>query len=261
MKEYEELKVKSEQVIKEEEMKVNLITAELDTERTKRRRTDREKKLLEAEVHRSKTQVQISGLLGSNQEVEIALKEFRTMQSQLEETQLELAHLRTILNNNGNSNEVEGANYIINDGNTISGEGEGHRENPRRGATRLQGPKRNLNGFIIGRHHDGSHVLESGILQQNELSEKRIDQMQKEKREMIARNLEENKEKLEISQQLLQCEKEIKNLKEKVTKLTLENERLQRQFAKSTSAIITTTNCFNEGGTMSYDKKENRINY
>jgi 5-bromo-4-chloroindolyl phosphate hydrolysis protein len=45
--------------------------------------------------------------------------------------------------------------------------------------------------------------------------------MQKEKREMIARNLEENKEKIELSQKLLSMEKEVNTLKSKLTKLTL----------------------------------------
>ena len=64
--------------------------------------------------------------------------------------------------------------------------------------------------------------------------------MQKEKREMIARNLEENKEKIELSQKLLLSEREIAALKTKLTKATLENERLERKIMKAQHCDKTT---------------------
>ena len=42
---------------------------------------------------------------------------------------------------------------------------------------------------------------------------------------MIAKNLEENKERMELSQKLLASEREIGSLKSKITKITLEKER------------------------------------
>jgi 5-bromo-4-chloroindolyl phosphate hydrolysis protein len=42
---------------------------------------------------------------------------------------------------------------------------------------------------------------------------------------MIAKNLEENKEKMELQQKLLASEREIGSLKSKITKITLEKER------------------------------------
>lgn len=42
---------------------------------------------------------------------------------------------------------------------------------------------------------------------------------------MIAKNLEENKERMELSQKLLASEREIGALKSKITKITLEKER------------------------------------
>ena len=104
-------------------------------------------------------------------------------------------------------------------------------------------PKRNVTGVLKDHRHDNSSVFDTtNLLQQNELySEKRIGQMQKEKREMIARNLEENKEKIELSQKLLLCEREVTTLKTKLTKATLENERLERKMMKASSLSSSTT--------------------
>jgi seryl-tRNA synthetase len=62
--------------------------------------------------------------------------------------------------------------------------------------------------------------------------DRKIELMTRERREMIAKNLEESKERMELNQKLLQCEKETASYKSKVTKLTLEKERLARQLAK-----------------------------
>jgi len=49
--------------------------------------------------------------------------------------------------------------------------------------------------------------------------------------------LQEDKEKMEISQKLLAKEKEVTNLKSQNTKLTLERERWERKFTKATQSL------------------------
>ena len=68
-------------------------------------------------------------------------------------------------------------------------------------------------------------------MEHSELSDKKIEQLNREKRELIAKHLEENKEKLEIQQKLMLSEKENASLKSKLTKLTLEKERAERRMA------------------------------
>jgi methylphosphotriester-DNA--protein-cysteine methyltransferase len=70
-----------------------------------------------------------------------------------------------------------------------------------------------------------------GYLEQAELIDKRVDQLTREKRDLLSKNLEENKERMEISQKLVASEREVRNLKAKVTKMVLEKERAERRAA------------------------------
>jgi NAD(P)H-dependent flavin oxidoreductase YrpB (nitropropane dioxygenase family) len=70
-----------------------------------------------------------------------------------------------------------------------------------------------------------------GYLEQAELIDKRVDQLTREKRDLLSKNLEENKERIEISQKLIASEREVRNLKAKVTKMVLEKERAERRAA------------------------------
>ena len=67
-----------------------------------------------------------------------------------------------------------------------------------------------------------------GYLEQSEVNDKKVDQLTREKRDLLSKNLEENKERIEISQKLMASEREVRSLKAKVTKLTLEKERTNR---------------------------------
>ena len=73
---------------------------------------------------------------------------------------------------------------------------------------------------------DGTY---GGYLEQTEVIDKRVEQLIREKRELLSKNLEENKERIEISQKLIASEREVRNLKAKVTKMTLEKERAERR--------------------------------
>lgn len=75
-----------------------------------------------------------------------------------------------------------------------------------------------------------------GYLEHAELTDRRVDQLKREKRGMLSKTLEEGKEKMEMSQKLLMNEKEISSLKTDVRKLTLEKERLERKMMKLTES-------------------------
>ena len=86
---------KNEENLNIEKETTRSITADLDFEKSKRRRIEREKKLLEAELYRNKTQVQVAGTC-TTQEVDAALKELKSMEIQLEEAHTEIQYLKSI---------------------------------------------------------------------------------------------------------------------------------------------------------------------
>lgn len=227
--------------INEEEERTRAVIVEKEMEQAKRRRVERERKLLEAEVHRSKTQVQVGGG-SSSQELEVALREFKSMQAQLEDARNEILQLRSSAQTGSQSSSLA---TISESDDLGTGDGDGSRR-----SKRMRGPTRNFKSTASTERPNSA--LDSDMFQQNEVSEKRLEQLQRERREMIARNLEENKEKMELSQKLLMCEREITMLKTKLTKLTLENERLDRKMAKSSTISDTQSN--------SNDMKENIAN-
>ena len=59
---------------------------------------------------------------------------------------------------------------------------------------------------------------------------------------MISKTLEENKEKMELSQKLIMNEKEINTLKAEVRKLTLERERAERKLLQASGDIYKSVN-------------------
>ena len=227
-------------VIEQEAEKSRALVADIEVERAKRRRVEREKKLLEAEVQRNKAQVQVAGT-SSVHEVEHALKEFKSMQSQLEEAQAEVQYLRSLTSSGEGSST--GVHTNLSSTEVAHGSKLG-------GASRMTGPKRS---------YKGENSLESGLLQHNEFSERKLEHLQKEKREMIARGLEENKEKMELSQKLLASERELTGLKSKLTKLTLDNERLQRRLANSTTA--TADSSVNKGEVITTSEIKENVEY
>jgi hypothetical protein len=174
------------------------LSADVEEERLKRRKVDREKKFLETEVHRFKSAVQSAGG-GGSQDVEAAHKELKSMQSELDAAHAELGVLRS---RSGTSDTKEA---------------------PVMGAGRT-------------RYSTRTATSSSGrMAETSDLSDKRIEQLTRERRELIAKNLEENKEKLDLAQKLLVAEREATTLRSKFTKLTLEKERLERKYLKGVS--------------------------
>jgi hypothetical protein len=74
--------------------------------------------------------------------------------------------------------------------------------------------------------------------EQAELHDKQLEQLAREKRELLSKSLEENKEKMELSQRLLALDKENAQLKADLRKRTLEKERLERNLLKSGKVSI-----------------------
>ena len=77
-----------------------------------------------------------------------------------------------------------------------------------------------------------------GYLEQTEVIDKRVEQLTREKRELLSKNLEENKERMEVSQKLIVSEREVRTLKAKVTKMTLEKERGERRAANQAASEL-----------------------
>lgn len=95
--------------------------------------------------------------------------------------------------------------------------------------------------FIIANTGNMGGVY-GGYLEQTEVIDKRVEQLIREKRELLSKNLEENKERIEISQKLICSEREVRNLKAKVTKMTLEKERSERRIANQANTDMLSLN-------------------
>ena len=77
-----------------------------------------------------------------------------------------------------------------------------------------------------------------GYLEQTDMVDKRVEQLTREKRDLLSKNLEENKERVEVSQKLIASEREIRTLKSKISKMTLEKERAERRVANMTASDL-----------------------
>jgi cupin superfamily acireductone dioxygenase involved in methionine salvage len=228
------LKTEYEDKINCEVIKYQNLNADLEEERLKRRKVEREKRFFETEANRYKSQYQVSASTsgGSEHDVNAALKEITSMQHQLDAYKEEIKRLRqngaasTISSGAGNLEsqtkitEIQGE-YI--DEPTTHAKSSSSRYPVR---VRVRDPA--AAGAQMAPTSDISVYIE-----QTDLLERKIESLSKEKRELIAKNLEETKDKMELSQKLLQSERESALLKSKTTKLTLENERLERIIASN----------------------------
>jgi hypothetical protein len=207
---------------------------ELEGERNKRRRVERDKKVFEAETHRLKTQLSVTsgGSGASSDHIEEALKEIKVMQQQMDEKDAVIQMLRSQelavdkKSSNDHKNELEGSNVGV-----------------KGGASR---PQRVKGGETLAVASRGSSALSGsmngtygGYLEQTEIADKRVEQLSREKRDLLSKNLEENKERLELSNRLHMNEKEISQLKSNLTKMTLAKERMERKHANLMAGIPT----------------------
>jgi hypothetical protein len=246
------LKQECEQRIAYEGQRAVSLSAELEDELQKRRRVDRLKRMLETEVQRLK--VQLSGVGGNagdgsgqvQGDIGLAAKELRGMQEQLDAQQLEITSLRqqlaqigSIRNSNSNSNSNDGA--ASNDKGMVPSHERAernagsvlHSKAVRMGA---QGSVGTLTNSRVQNHQAGSQQSSiQSFIEQTELNDKRVEQLSREKREILSKSLEDSKEKLELSQKLIGMDKENSILKTELRKIRLEKERLERKVLKTLS--------------------------
>ena len=202
--------------LQSERQQVILLEADLEQERMKRRKIERQKKYHEMDAHRQKAQLQANGSnggFGSNGEgIEEVLTEFKSMQSLLEIAQNEIVVLKSQL---GSTNHDSDSARLSN------------------GSDALKGTTTSTtDGYRSNSTNNMRTMGYSCYLEQTEFSDKKIEQLVKEKRDLLSRNLEEAKEKNEISQKLLLVEKENTMLRAEIRKITLDKERNERKLFK-----------------------------
>jgi hypothetical protein len=226
-----------------ESRKANSLAADVEEEKLKRRRVDRERRFYESEMQKYKSQLQVASASGggSSLEVEGAIKEMKVMQAQLDASQIEAKRLReqiALLENAPRDSQSVGSQHrnslsdraLHIDSNTeVENKTQLLSSRPQRVRVATSHEKASTVSHSTASKKDDNI---SAYVEQTELLERRIEQMTRERREMISKNLEENKEKMEMSQKLLQSEREFATLKAKMTKITLEKERLERRIAK-----------------------------
>jgi hypothetical protein len=206
------------------------LVADLEQESLKRRKIERQKKFHELEAQRQKAQLQVAGsgvALGDG--VEAALLEMRAMQTQLDEAHSEIATMRA---GGGHAKVVD---MSTGDGRALSA---------------LTGPSRSLRSqtSTVPQHIPASEseacgsMQLSSYLEQAEVSDKRIDMLTREKRELLSKSLEEIKERNEVSQKLLITERENSTLKDQLRKASLDKERSERKLTKQLEAALASGN-------------------
>jgi hypothetical protein len=234
---------------------------EMETERSKRRKVERERKYYENEALKYRNQYELfsSGNMNSSElnakEMSSVIKEMKTMQDQLDHSREEVKRLQdqlSFIQSTGgggrsmtsiapsrgmtsSSSEELGVsdenNETDSDSVVISQlQQQGIHSGPTRQAQRVRLQSTSVTSSTSSFRSNTTDL--SAYIEQTELLERKIEQMNRERRELIAKNIEENKEKVELNQRLLQHEREFTNLKSKFVKLELEKERLERRIAK-----------------------------
>ena len=219
------------------------------------------------EARRHKTQLQVATAAGATagqdatvgRDIDSVLKELKSMQQELNEANREISYLRSRGNCNLTANN-SASEAVAKECSTEEKRSDSNAELISRGSnssfhsnlnsaagTSLKGPSRILRPihgasnvakiWSDGDGEDHSHPQQN-FLEQAELSDKRIDLLTREKREMISKTLEENKEKMELTQKLLLSEKEVAALRAELRKTTLEKERAERKLLMQASENV-----------------------
>eukprot|EP01039_Chlorochromonas_danica_P005224 gene5224-5755_t len=232
-----------------ETQRVMTISGELEEEVLKRRRLERTKRLLDTELQRLKVQLNGAnsagegGCLPLSGDYALAAKEMKSMQEQIDQQQIEIASLKQQLHCSGAM-----AMAVAADSSSVPvgtkrplqpcvGGSEGI------GATPTSGLRaralRSANAQTVGGSAtaSASQSIQS-FIEQTELNEKKLEQLNREKREILSKSLEDNKEKMELGQKLVIAEKENIFLKNELRKVRLEKERLERKLMKEGDASV-----------------------
>ena len=240
----QQMEAQQRQLTQQHQQRLLELQSDMDNEVSKRRKVERLKKMYEAEVQRQKMQLQAVGCsqdhTSTSGDYEIASKELKAMQEQLDHAHQEIVTLKNQLNarNVSSSNQVT-TNPATESDQALNTSASHH--SPEKTVTisrslnrpvRLLGPAiSTASASSSGTNNAGNGQMYS-FLEQAELNDKRVEQLAREKREILSRSLEENKEKMELSQKLLVMDKENTQLKAELRKMTLEKERLERKYLK-----------------------------
>lgn len=260
-----EMKKAHAAAIAAEQQRINELHAELEEESIKRRKIERQKKFHELESQRQKSQLQAAGangLAGSravSEELEYAVKEMKQMQQQLDAAKAEIVMLRSAGGEGTPSRSKASSllNLVASPRHKVSAHplsaSKQHSSATGAAGNSIRAPALRAGGAGAGAESvatgggcvaigsaaaGGSGVDGSSYFEQVEFAERRIEQLVREKREMLSKNLEETKEKNELSQKLLLVERENSSLKADIRKLTLEKERAERKLRKQTEGSI-----------------------
>jgi hypothetical protein len=241
-------------VLDKEQQKFQELNVELELEVNKRRKVERQKKFAEAEVQRQKTQLMVAGVngTGAGNGIDVVLVELKSMQQQLDEAHSEIVALRSKGSSGSGTETADQAAGSASAAAASSSSSSSTRVSSARalrsaavggggraaGTGDADGSSSSMNPSFAGLNY-------SSYLEQSEVADKRIEQLTREKREMLSKSLEETKEKNEISQKLLMMEKENATLQAELRKVQLDKERNERKLMKQLE---------------SYSNKENVIN-
>jgi len=179
----EDIKLEHSQLLAMEMERSRSLAANVEEEKIKRRRIEREKKFYEAESNRHKTQLQTAGS-GNCSEVESALKEIKTMQQQLDAANQEILELRS---NNYNTNNNDNNNNNNSNGSTSDNNTNTNRRlassRPVRVKVNNDTTQQNTTSKVTSSNSNtnGGYYNE-GFLEQSEITDKRIEQLVRERR-------------------------------------------------------------------------------
>ena len=185
------------------------LEAEVEQEQIKRRRVEREKKFIEKEairhkMHNANSDENIDP--NSVGDLQTAIAELKNMQKQLDNANEEIAILS---NNNSNTNSGSGVKITLKE----SSSSPSPFGRTSRTSKRLDTQSTNSTSSSI-------------------LADKKVEQLTRERRELLARNLQESKERQSMSQKLISSQSEIETLKSTVMTLQLDKARLERKYNK-----------------------------
>jgi hypothetical protein len=217
---------------------IQLIIRDLEDEKVKRRKAERLKELFQSESQRQKLQLSImndpnnssstGGGSGNNLDFDIAAKELKTMQQSLDTANKEIAQLKSLLDCQSKMTPMSSATQST--GNITTTTKSLLQTKPQRVLPQSSG---NNHHISTGQSNNNAGHSMFSYLEQSEVTDKRIEQLEREKREILSRSLEDNKEKMELSQKLLFLDKENSSLKNEIRKVILEKERMERKMLKN----------------------------
>ena len=214
-----------QQKVAEERQRTAEKAEELEQEARRRRTMERAKKTAELETQRLKLQLNAAmGADAGGDGVKSALQAITDMQQELAEAHAEIANLRTrplMAQESASEGASKGGAEEVS---SLRAPPARALRSTRSSATASTGNSNNEPAF-------GS-LSYSGYLEQSDIAEKKIEQLTREKREQISKNLEEQRERHEVAQRLLVMEKENNALKAELRKITLEKERNDRKLNK-----------------------------